>query len=254
MFEAIWTGLLVALLCWVASVLWTNRTRLRLLRLSSLRPFGEVRVSVASLLRLQDDDRYVLVHSPVRPDSFGPPGGVVKYHPAARAALDRIGFREERRADTRMRSDLRGFLSSRALPRFARWLDQQVGRETFLECVRRELAEELHEIGHPELASGIDQLHFTHVRHIVDGPLKAAGRPYRQLRFFDVWDLDLSTSEAVRLRDALVALAADPSDHGTVFVTADDIMHGRSGRSYIAPQTAYLLGERRFNADLPPLN
>lgn len=253
-FEAIWTGLLVALLCWLASVLWTNRARLRLLRLSWLWPFGEVRVSVASLLRLQDDDRYVLVHSPVRPDAFGPPGGVVKYHPAARAALDRIGFREERRMDSRMRSDLRGFVPRWALPRFARWLDQQDGRETSLECLRRELAEELREIGHSELASDIDRLQFVAVRHVLDGPLKAVGRPYRQLRFFDVWDLDPSTAEALRLRDALVALAADPAEDGAVCVTADEIMHGRSGRAYIAPQSAYLVGDRRFHADLPSLN
>jgi hypothetical protein len=120
MLEAIWTGLLVALLGWIASVLWNNRSRLSLLWVS-LRPSGEVRVSVASLLRVQDDDRYVVVHSPYRPDSYGPLGGVVKYLPAARPALDRLRFREEPRVDQRMRNDLRGFLPARALPGFVRW-------------------------------------------------------------------------------------------------------------------------------------
>ncbi|MEU3249540.1 hypothetical protein [Streptomyces sp. NPDC006997] len=253
MLEAIWTGLLVALLGWVASVLWNNRGRLPVL-FAALRLFGDVRVSVASLLRVQDDDRYVLVHSPYRPDSYGPPGGVVKYHPAARAALDRLGFREELRVDQRMRGDLRGFLPGRALPAFVRWLDRQRDRESALECVRRELAEELGEIGHPELATGIERLHFTHVRQVVDGPLRVPGRPYRVVRLFDVWDLGLDTAEAVRLRDALTALAADPSESGVLVATAEDIVHGRRARSYLAPHSAYLMGERRFHADLPPLS
>jgi ADP-ribose pyrophosphatase YjhB (NUDIX family) len=217
--EAIWTGLLVALLGWIVSVLWNNRGRLPLL-VASLRLFREVRVSMASLLRIQDDDRYILVHSPYRPDSYGPPGGVIKYHPAARPALDRLRFREELRVDQRMRSDLRGFLPGRALPGFVRWFDRQEDRESALECVRRELAEELAEIDHPELAVGIDRLHFTHVR----------------------------------LRDALTALASDPTDRGVLVATADDIVHGRRQRSYLAPHAAYLMGESRFHADLPPLN
>jgi 8-oxo-dGTP pyrophosphatase MutT (NUDIX family) len=252
MLEAIWTGLLVALLGWIASVLWNNRSRLSLLWVS-LRPSGEVRVSVASLLRVQDDDRYVVVHSPYRPDSYGPLGGVVKYLPAARPALDRLRFREEPRVDQRMRNDLRGFLPARALPGFVRWFDRQENRETALDCIRRELVEELGEIGHPELASDIDRLHFTHVRHVVDGPLKVPGHTYRRLRLFDVWDLTLDTPEAVRLREALVTLAADPLDRGAVLVTSSDILHGRHERAYVAPQAAYLMGDRRFHSDLPPL-
>jgi hypothetical protein len=252
MWEAIWTGLLVALLGWVTSVLWNNRRRLSLLRIP-LRPFREVRVSVASLLRIQDDDRFVLLHSPFRPDSYGPPGGVIKYHPAARPELDRLRFREELRVDQRMRSDLRGFLPATALPGFVRWLDGQRDRESALQAVLRELAEELAEIGHPELAVGIERIHLTHVRHVVDGPLKVPGRSYRQLRLFDVWDLGLDTPEALGLRDALLALAADPADHGAVLVTSDDIFHGRHQRFYVAPHTAYLIGDRRLHADLPPL-
>ncbi|MET9452519.1 hypothetical protein [Streptomyces cinerochromogenes] len=252
MWEAIWTGLLVALLGWAAKVLWTNQRRLRLLSVP-LRPFQEVRISVASLVRIQDDDRFLLLHSPLRPDAYGPPGGVVKYHPAARPELDRLRFREELRVDQRMRNDLRGFLPAVSVPGFVRWLDRQQNRETALEAVRRELAEELAEIGHPELADGIDRLHFTHVRHVVDGPLAVPGRSYRQLRFFDVWDLDPDVPQAVRLWHGLLAVAADPAASGAVLVTSEDIMHGRHQRFYVAPHAAYLMGDRRYHADLPPL-
>ncbi|MFI0237656.1 hypothetical protein [Streptomyces sp. NPDC016845] len=252
MLEAIWTGLLVALLSWLAAILWRNRRRLSLLALA-LRPRRQVRVSAASLLRIQDDDHHVLVHSPYRPDSYGPFGGVLKYHSSARPDLDRLRFREDDRVDRRMHSDLRGFLPARALPRFARWLDAERDRETALEAMRRELAEELTEIGHPELTAGIANLHFAHVRHVLEGPLKVPGRAYRQIRFFDVFDLHLDTPEAIALRDALLTLAADPGDVGAVLVTSDDILHGRHGRFYIGPHAAYLIGPHRLRADLPPL-
>ncbi|MER6678376.1 hypothetical protein [Streptomyces sp. NPDC000983] len=252
MLEAIWTGLLVAMLSWLAATLWRNRRRLSLLAVA-LRPRREVRVSVASLLRIQDDDRHLLVHSPYRPNSYGPLGGVLKYHPSARPDLDRLGFREDGRVDQRMRSDLRGFLPARALPRFSRWLDAERDRETALEAVRRELAEELTEIGHPELTPDIARLRFAHVRHVLEGPLKVPGRAFRQIRFFDVFDLHLDTPEAITLREALLALAADPDDVGAVLVTAEDILHGRHDRFYVGPHAAYLIGPRRLRADLPPL-
>jgi hypothetical protein len=52
----------------------------------------------------------------------------------------------------------------------------------------------------------------------------------------------------------LTALASDPTDRGVLVATADDIVHGRRQRSYLAPHAAYLMGESRFHADLPPLN
>ncbi|MGW3916882.1 SMODS-associated NUDIX domain-containing protein [Streptomyces sp. NPDC005070] len=252
MLEAIWTGLLVALLSWLVSMLWGNRRWLPLLAVS-MRPLREVRVSVASLLRIQDDDHYLLIHSPYRPDSYGPLGGVLKYHPSARPDLDRLGFREDGRVDQRMRSDLRGFLPARALLRFARWLHDERDRESSLEAIRRELAEELGEIGHPELATGIERLRFAPVRHVVEGPLRVPGHAFRQIRFFDVFDLHLDAPEAITLRDALLALAADPDNAGAVLVTAEDIKHGRHSRFYVGPHTAYLMGTQRLRADLPPL-
>ncbi|MCX4457319.1 hypothetical protein OG585_32660 [Streptomyces sp. NBC_01340] len=74
------------------------------------------------------------------------------------------------------------------------------------------------------------------------------------VRLFDIWDLSLDTPEGIRLRDALTALASDPTDRGVLVATADDIVHGRRQRSYLAPHAAYLMGENRFHADLPPLN
>lgn len=250
MVEAVVVGVVVAFLGWIASALWRNRGRLGLLG-RSLRPGRRVRVSVAVLLRVQHDDLYVLAHSPLRPHTFGPFGGAVKYHPSARPRLDALGFQEEERTDERMRCDLRGFLKATALPAFARWLDAQRDRESAVECLRRELAEELGEVGHPELARGIAGTHFTRVRTVLDGPMAVPGKPYHQVRFFEVWDLDTTTAEAVALRDGLLALGRDPAVRGVVRVSADDIAHGRRGEDYVLPQSAFLTGGRRLHGDLP---
>ncbi|MFI2715895.1 hypothetical protein ACH5AI_06045 [Streptomyces collinus] len=63
--------------------------------------------------------------------------------------------------------------------------------------------------------------------------------------------------EAAGPRVVAVAVAgtpADSADHGVLVATADDIVHGRRHHAYLAPHAACLMGERRYHADLPPLN
>src|SRR5262245_40217381 len=109
------SGIVSTLLIGAGSVLWRHRDHLSLLRVT-LWPRGQVRVSFAALLRIKDDDRYVLVGASTRPGFLGPPGGVVKYRGSA-ATLDRLGFHEQRtggyRADRR--DDLRGLVPARSL-------------------------------------------------------------------------------------------------------------------------------------------
>ncbi|MGW4031716.1 SMODS-associated NUDIX domain-containing protein [Streptomyces sp. NPDC004838] len=252
MFEAIVVGAAVAFLGWIASTVWRNRGQLSL-PLVSLRFRGTVRVSVAVLLRVQHDDTYVLVHSPLRPHAYGPFGGAAKYRPAARPRLDSLGFREEPRADERMRHDLRGFLPFRRLPAFGRWLAEYEDRETAAECLRRELTEELAEAGRPELSGQVSGLHFRLVRKVIDGPLKVPGKDYRQIRFLEVWDLDLGTPDATALRDSLLRAGREATGAGAgiICVSAEAIGHGRQEGFYLAPQSAFLMGDRRLHADIP---
>src|SRR5689334_3637289 len=82
-------GLITAVLLALLGLLWQHRGHLGLLR-ATLLGSGRLRVSVAVLLRIKHDDRYVLVHHPVRPHTYGPLGGVVKYDGRARKALDAV--------------------------------------------------------------------------------------------------------------------------------------------------------------------
>jgi len=251
--EKIVGGIVVALLTGVGRLLWQNRRHLTLLRLL-LTPFGRVRVSVAVLLRVHEEDHYVLFASANRPGAYGPPGGVVKYQEPARHFLERIGFEPEGRSREVMRHDLRGFLGALRVLGFARWLYKEVDREPAADCLRRELVEELGEVGHDELVPLAREVGFRSVRRVIDGPLKVPGETYRQIRFFEVYDLVLDKPEAARLREALLALAGD-ADAGTVIgASRAEIARGRAREFVVLPQSAFLAGERRYREDLTPVS
>lgn len=247
-------GLITAALLAAGGLVWRHRRHLGLLR-ATLFPFGRLRVSVAALLRVKDDDGYVLVHQPFRPDAYGPPGGVVKYTDGARKALDALGFVEQRPAgrESTMSRDLRGVVPARHGIGFLRWYDGGADRESGPECLRRELREELAEVGHPELVPLAEDLRFEKVRTVLDGPRPTPGRQYRTVRSFDVYDVVTDTPEAARLLGRLFELGRDPQETAIVLVRAADIEEGRCDRHLISPQSAFLMGERRIHEDLPSL-
>jgi hypothetical protein len=214
-----------------------------------------VRVSFSALLRVRDDDRYLLFHSPSRPGSFGPPGGVFKYFEPAVATLEQLRFRADR-VEARgeiMREDLRGFIPAASVRGFVRWFDSGAYREDSAECLHRELVEELGEIGFPDLAPEARELTFTLVSATLEGPHEVPGKPYRQLRRFEVHDLVATAGAAARLRRRLVELGRDPAVDTVRCVTGNEIAHGRSGTALIGPQSAFLVDARRIHPDLPSL-
>lgn len=214
-----------------------------------------VRVSFSAILRIRDDDGIVLFEARSRPGAYTPPGGVYKYFGPATDVLDRLGFHGDRWTDREsdMRNDIRGVLPARSVPEFLRWFDSGAYREDSDECLRRELTEELTEVGFPALAADVANLSFTHLRTEVEGPTPVAGKPYRQLRRFEFHDMVCANQQAVRLRDRILELAADPHVHTVLAATSADITHGRAGKALVAPHAAYLTGGTRTRSDIPSL-
>ncbi len=214
-----------------------------------------VRISFSVLLRLAEDDRFVLFDSPKRPGAFGPPGGVVKFFPPAARLLESLGFQPERTGSppAKLKADLRGTLPAGALRRFRTWFASGAYRETTGECLRRELREELAEVGVQGLDGIVSELEFTSVRTVREGPHSVAGKNYRQLRGFDVCELAMTNSAARRVTRVLTEAGEDEAHPGVLLAGFDDIEHGRLNRALIAPQSAFLLGSTRLAPDLPPL-
>jgi hypothetical protein len=213
----------------------------------------ELRVSFSALLRVRDEGRYVLFHTSWRPGLFSPPGGVFKYFDPAGPQLERLGFREQWISTRRevMKRDLRGFLPARSARRFRRWFESGAYREDAAECLRRELIEELGEVGYPQLAAEARGLTFAHVGTTYEGPFPVPGKAYRQLRRFEVHDLVATTGGGARLCRELLDLGRDPQVETVVCATAEEIAHGRVPGGLIAPQSALLAYSRKIHADIP---
>lgn len=219
------------------------------------RSSGSVRVSCAAILRIKADDRYVLLHTPSRPGTFSPPGGVFKYFSPAERLLGDMGFREDRvdALAEDMRFDLRGFIPAAATKDFRRWFAGGAYREDTAECLSRELGEELRESGLEHLEPGPRRLVFSPVRTVAPGPHQVPGQAYRQLRVLDVCDLVVSDPRARRLREELIRAGLDDTVPTVICVTADDIAYGRSGVALIAAHASYLVGTERIQPDIPAI-
>jgi 8-oxo-dGTP pyrophosphatase MutT (NUDIX family) len=248
------SSIVSAILIGGASLVWRHRDNLSLLR-TTLYPRGLVRVSFAALLRVKDDDRYVLVKSNTRPGFYGPPGGVFKYHEAATATLDALGFREQRFESRRrhMRADLRGFVPARSTVGFVRWFERGEDRETATECLRRELAEELAEAGGHALVGAVETLTFRRVRTVIEGPRRVPRQTFRQLRRFEVYDLAVTDEASARFRRQLMDLSDDPDAPTVLCATATEMATGWCGPSPISPHSGYLVGPKKLLPDLPPM-
>jgi hypothetical protein len=216
---------------------------------------GTLRVSFAAMLKIKADDRYVLLHTPSRPGTFSPPGGVFKFFPPAERLLEEMGFREDRidLFAEDMRFDLRGFIPAAATRDFCRWFAGGAYREDATECLRRELGEELAESGLESLVPFARQLSFTPVRTVSAGPYPVPGRPYRQLRGLVVCELVMSDAAAQRLSTELVHAGADDAVPSVICATAADISYGRAGVAMIAAHAAYLVGTKRIHQDIPAM-
>jgi hypothetical protein len=219
------------------------------------RSTGSVRVSFSAILRIKADDRYVLFDTPARPGTYSPPGGVFKYFPPAMRLLERMGFHEDRIPTFAedMRLDLRGVIPAAATRQFCRWFAGGAYREDSAECLRRELGEELAEVGLGHLLPSARRPVFSAVRTVVEGPSQVPGKPYRQLRRFEVHDLVVCDAAAERLRGGLIQAGLDETVPSVVCASAAEILYGRSGTSLIAGHTAYLFGAKRSTPDIPPL-
>jgi len=213
-----------------------------------------IRVSFASLLIVQEEGRFVLVRMPRRPEAFGPFGGVYKIFSEGRRELSDLGYmaqEENSAASAAISGDLRGTIPGRSVFKFLRWFDGERGRESSTDCLRRELREELLEIGRVEEAALVDSLRFQRVRCVREGPKSAGtGFDFIQIRQFDVFGL--VDAEAVNQDFFARLIEASAVSLDLLVVGAAQIIKGRAGNKVIGHHACYLLGSKASRPELPP--
>lgn len=211
-----------------------------------------IRVSISEILRLQFDDKYVLIRSMKRPERFGPIGGVIRCFPSGLKILKEQLQYEPQQTDpgNAEHFDLRGFLLGRRFPQFLTWFYSESGREH--NSLTREIEEELREIGAQFPADIGPHIETNIVRVVHEGPTEAASLKYWQYRLFIVKDLNPEHAPSKKLNDAILKVLRN---HPTriIAVTSDEIAKGRSiAGDVIADSSGYLFSNRRLGEEPPP--
>ncbi len=206
---------------------------------------------MAALLSVTQDDRFLLIRSHYRQEVFGPIGGVFKYYPTARNALDLYGFSPQRRPGDfgeDLRSDLRGFIPGRSMPNFLRWFVS--GKQREVEPLTREIREELDEIGLRHYESR-EPYKFDLIRTIYEGPTGVPGEAYLQFRFLQIYRLDYSCETGRSLTEHLFSQASQ--NPNLIAVTSAEIRRRRANSGeFIGEHSAYLIGDRRTGIEPAP--
>ena len=208
----------------------------------------KLRVSMAAILSIRRDARYILIRLRHRPERFGPIGGVYKYYPSALCQLDQCGFTPQVR-DQDMRNDLRGFIQGKNLPSFMRWFLSGKNRE--VEPLTRELIEELEEIGLTGKAKSIGAPQYELLKDVYEGPEDVPGVGYMQFRYFRVYQFSPGDLKGEELTDTLFAETEHNPD--LIAVTIEEILKRRAASGdVIGTHTGYLVSDQRTGPEAPP--
>jgi hypothetical protein len=215
----------------------------------------QLRVSVSVILRMSQRERLILIRMPRRREAFGPIGGVIKFYDAARGRLSEMGFvaqPEAGGASVPFDDDLRGFMPAASIFRFYRWFKKGIDRESVTDCLRRELREELAEIGAGHLLANVDGLRFRPLRTVKEGPMNLGpAYAYLQLRLFYVYDLVTDERSGRKFAEEIFAIGSTNKD--LLVVNSEDVVKGRTDKGLIGSHACYLLAARALRPDLPPL-
>jgi hypothetical protein len=219
------------------------------LALSTVYRKSKVRVSFASMLRLQRNEKYLLVESRRRHGIYGPLGGVVRYFASARPlVLDKIGFENQLPAVDGS-CDLRGYIRGSHFHNLMMWYVS--GRHIERLTLARELEEELKEIQIKLPKSNLPRLEFDLVRVVHEGPHRVPGEEYLQYRCFSVCDLQVDDPTSRDFENYLVRIADQSKE--LLWASRSEIRKGRArSGAYIGDHSGYLFGQTREGISSPP--
>jgi SMODS-associated NUDIX domain len=228
--------------------------RLRFLKCATIRRSEDMRIAFSALVLLRDGDHYLLVRNLHRPESFAPFGGVFKYKDLS--MLDQFEFRPQTlgsidNINSDMKDDLRGFLPRKNLSALVAWFRKGKGRETADDCLRRELAEEIQEIGISRQVKCPEVIPFRFIRRVEEGPENIPGETYTQYRIFEVYEPDISKPSVNKLVKTLMSRAYS-GEKDLLFATSQEIVSGRAASgNLIGHHAGYLFGNKRVRPGSP---
>jgi hypothetical protein len=209
-----------------------------------------IRVSIAQMLSLKIDEKYLLIQSARRPQ-LTPIGGVVRYFPSEASNLEgKVRFNPEFKKGPE-RYDLRGFVKGRDFVRFLRWYASAAGREQL--ALAREIEEEFIEVGISTIRDHVRRPEFIMDRAVHEGPDELLSEAYWQYRYFEVLRLREESDVSKELSDFIKAQSK--KNPKLVLVSTGEIKKGRTddGKHHIGDSCGYLFSGQRQGIKPPPL-
>jgi len=220
-----------------------------LLGLRIYKPNDEIRIAFSAIIRICYQGKYVLVRNLHRPETFCPFGGVFKYYEDAIPFLNSIDFRQHIvDVGKDMDYDIRGFLPRKNLVKLLDWYNRKIERESYGECLLRELQEEMIESSCNVVMPG--KIKFRFVRKIIEKPKYLEPINCYQYRIFEVYDIYPIDKHTEKFIKKFYSLAK--TNHNLLVVSSDEIKRGRSIiGAVIGPHSHYLINHRRYRGDDP---
>jgi hypothetical protein len=208
-----------------------------------------IRVSAASILSVKKNDQQILIKGLNRPNSYGPIGGAIRYHSAAKGFLQDICFEKEEAKNSshkkKIERDLRGYIPSKHLLKFINWFLLYKNREE--NALFREIEEELVEINLQNLLGIMGTPDFSLIRSISEGPHKVPGKSFYQYRILNVYEFseDYQKTRGTKFINALYK--ASKTEENLILVNSEEIKAGITQLGeHIGGHTPYLFGTMKY--------
>jgi hypothetical protein len=228
-----------------------KKSLLAALSCTTLMRKAKIRVSMAQILQLRLEDKYVLIASMKRKGQFAPIGGVVRYFPWISPQLKgEIHYLQQSLKGSAEQTDLRGFIQGKHFVAFLRWYFSGLGRER--QTMAREICEELVETKIQVPAGLADYPEFRRIREVHEGPLKSPNVDYFQYRHFEVLRLEPEHARSAEL-EAFMTEVARKDRVSFLCVSEEEIRRGRADSGeVIADSAGYLFGNDRVGLEPAP--
>lgn len=209
-------------------------------------PKQKIRISVASLIRIKTNDKYLIIKNLNRPESFSPIGGVIKYSSTAKTFLNSIQWEDEAHKNSahkkKLQRDLRGFIESKNLFKFLKWYLSGNDREG--NSLHREIKEELQEINLSGILSELNSPQFNQVRVISEGLNSVEGKNFKQFRILSIYEFSGDNKTDEKFSEELIK-AVDTNEN-LLLVSSDEISQGRAhSGEVIGSNSEYLFRNKK---------
>ena len=209
-----------------------------------------IRISCASILLLEDNNKFILIKNKLRPNLYSPIGGAIRYSTSSTSFLRSIEFEQDGNhsqvSDNKLKRDLRGFIPAKNLFKFIDWYSKNSDREE--NSLYREIAEELTEISLGKLLKFTKGIEFNFLKEITETPHSVSGKQFLQFRIIRVYEI----SSDFKNKDSFINNLKIEENKSLIWVNHDEISQGRDEiHNLIGSNSSYLISKKKIlNEDI----